>query len=88
MWWEDHFNLCDHGDPYEKLWWPLLQLELPQYQGFWKRHIVPLTNRIDPETNMDENKRIAFRDDPNIDADVVQTAMAQYSTFYFFPGPA
>jgi hypothetical protein len=81
MWWD--FNLRQHGDPYEKLWWPLLEHEFQEYEPFWNSHIVPLTNRIDPGICETDRQWISLREDPSIDQTVEQMAMSQYSTFYF-----
>lgn len=84
MWWDDFgFTLANHGDRYERLWWPLLRNELPQYETFWRKHIIPLTNRIDPGIPPSDGKWIGFRDDPKIDSDVEAMARSHYSTFYF-----
>jgi hypothetical protein len=96
IWWRKHFNLTQHGDPYEKLWWPKLRHEFAEYEEFWKSHIVPLTNRIDPKFQSfikqpppveltDEHREwVAIRDDPKLDSCVEKMAMAQYSVFYYF----
>ncbi len=85
MWWDKHFNLSEHGDPYEKLWWPrLLEHEFPEYEQFWISHVVPLTNRIDPTISPADRQWIAIRNDSKLDEYLEQMAMAQYSTFYYF----
>jgi len=83
MWWDNQFNLREHGDLYEKLWWPMLSGEFPQYERLWTKHIVPLTNRIDPSITRTDEKWTAFRRDPKIDEDIEHLAMQQYSIFYF-----
>lgn len=84
MWWEDFgFSLLSHGDRYERLWWPLLQKEFPQYERFWIKHIVPLTNRMDPDVVRSNPKWIGFRDDPKINEHVESMAMSHYSVFYY-----
>jgi hypothetical protein len=83
MWWDNKFTLREDGDTLERLWWPLLSHYFPQYERFWIRHIVPLTNRIDPDFSNQREDWFAFRTDPKIGAEVERMAMAQYSTFYF-----
>jgi hypothetical protein len=83
MWWRNRFNLLDHGDPYERLWWPLLRDEFNEYELLWRSHIVALTNRIDNSIPQTDDRWILIRDDPGIDSDVEQLVMQQYSIFYF-----
>ncbi|MBI4164897.1 MAG: hypothetical protein HY508_04090 [Acidobacteria bacterium] len=84
MWWDDFgFALVNHGDRYERLWWPLLRDEFPQYESFWRKHIIPLTNRIAPDIPPSDGRWIGFRDDPKINSDVEAMAQSHYSTFYF-----
>jgi hypothetical protein len=83
MWWENKFNLRDDGDALERLWWPLLNHHFPKYEDFWRKHIVPLTNRIDPTYSREQREWFAFRNDANIGQEIEQMAMAQYSAFYF-----
>jgi hypothetical protein len=83
-WWDNAgFSLLYHGDRYERLWWPLLEKEFPEYERFWLRHIVPLTNRINLQVGHSDSKWIAFRDDPNVNPDLEKMAMAHYSVFYY-----
>jgi hypothetical protein len=83
MWWDNKFNLRDDGDTLEQLWWPLVSRDFPQYERFWIKHIVPLTNRIDPTFSIEQQDWVSFRSDPKIAQEVEEMAMAQYSTFYF-----
>jgi hypothetical protein len=46
-WWKDQFNLSEHGNSYEGLWWPLIREEFPEYESIWRGHVVATTNRID-----------------------------------------
>ncbi len=83
MWWEDEgLSLLQHGDRFERLWWPLLEKDFPQYERFWLKHIIPLTNRIDPDIDANDPKWIGFRDDDNIKPEIESMAMAHYSVFY------
>jgi hypothetical protein len=48
MWWDTvGFRLEWHGDHYERQFVPMLASEIYQYQPFWVKYVVPLTNRID-----------------------------------------
>jgi len=82
MWWDDQFNLTQHGDAYERLWWPLLENHFPEWQQFWIHHIVPLTNRIDKSLK-GKPEELFLRRDELIDKDVERMVMAHYSVFYF-----
>jgi hypothetical protein len=83
LWWDDKFTLAQDGDELERLWWPLLQREFPEYEELWIKHIVPLTHRIDPAFRSNREGWHSFRSDPNIVEEFEAMAMAQYSTFYF-----
>lgn len=83
MWWDDKFSLRDDGETLERLWWPLIAHHFPQYERFWRKHIVPLTNRINPDFSKSQEDWLSFRSDPAIGPHVEQMAMAQYSTFYY-----
>ena len=83
MWWKTKgYNLDEHGDRYERLWWPVLKNDFPEYERFWINHIVPLTNRINPEIPQTDPRWIGFRDDPKI-SDALEAMAAHYSMFYF-----
>jgi hypothetical protein len=83
-WWDNAgFSLLHNGDRYERLWWPLIEREFPEYERFWVRHIVPLTNRIDPQVGHSDSKCIAFREDLNVSPHLESMAMAHYSVFYY-----
>jgi hypothetical protein len=84
MWWKTKgYSLVEHGDRYERLWWPALKNDFPEYERFWINHVIPLTNRINPEIPPADPKWIGFRDDPEISDDLEAMARAHYSTFYF-----
>lgn len=84
MWWQDKgYNLLQHGDRYERLWWPLLKNDFPEYERFWVSHIIPVTNRIDATIAQSGPKWTGFRDDPHISDDLEVMARAHYSSFYF-----
>src|ERR1035437_6127215 len=84
MWWKANgYSLVRHGDRYERLWWPLLKNDFPEYERFWISHIIPLTNRIDAAIPQSDPKCIGFRDDRKICDNLEAMARAHYSTFYF-----
>jgi hypothetical protein len=84
MWWRKKgYSLLEHGDRYERLWCAVLTNDFPEYERFWVSHIIPLTNRINPEIARSDPKWIGFRDDPKISDDLEAMARAHYSTFYF-----
>lgn len=39
------WNLVDHGDGIEQLWWPKLKDRFPRYEPFWIEYVRPLTYR-------------------------------------------
>jgi hypothetical protein len=79
----DQFTLEQHGDSYERLWGHFLKDHFPEWERFWAHHVVPLTNRIDPEFKGSGQAKLFIRDDPGIDAGVEALMMANYSVFYF-----
>jgi hypothetical protein len=83
MWWDDKFNLKEHGDRYERLWWHLLSIDFPELEKFWVHHVVPLTNRIDDTIKADSPKKLFLREDNKIDKDVESLIMRSYSVFYY-----
>lgn len=58
------------GDYWEKMFWPFLKDQFPNYETFWQEFIIPLTNRP---------QNIQIRDD--IHPLLEEMAMAHYSTF-------
>jgi len=83
MWWDAKFNLVEDGDEIERRWWPEIGSDFAPYKSFWKKHIVPLTNRIDPDFRPEDAGWHYFRLDPEIDKAVEQMTMASYSTYYY-----
>lgn len=77
----EKFNLLDHGDYYEKQWWQLVCQDFAAYETFWRRYIVPLTNRVDPSISADSDQWIGTRQD--VDSRYEKIAMAHYSVFYY-----
>jgi hypothetical protein len=62
MWWDAlGFRLCWHGDHYERLFEPKLAGDLKEYEIFWIKHIVPLTNRIDSRISQLDPRWIMLR---------------------------
>jgi hypothetical protein len=77
----DRFDLGKHGDRHEREFWPLLYNRFPSYEILWRRLIVPLTGRVDPQAAGSPEKLIRLRAD--IPEKYEQTSMAHYSVFYF-----
>jgi hypothetical protein len=73
----EQLHLLDHGDAIERFYWPKVSRNLSEYEVFWKRFIVLLTNRVDPHafTNW-----IMLRD--GLGPEYESLLMANYSTFY------
>lgn len=40
------WNLREHGDAEERDWWPSIEAHFPNYEVFWRKHVVPLTCRV------------------------------------------
>ena len=55
------YTLQNDGDGFEQHYWPLfISAEFPEYDQFWAKHVIPLTNRpVD----------IHFKDDPTLIAE-------------------
>jgi hypothetical protein len=77
----DLFHLGEHGDRHERAFWPLLSKLFPSYEILWRRLIVPLTCRIDPNLAASPEQWIRLR--PSIPPRYEQASMAHYSVFYF-----
>jgi hypothetical protein len=80
--WDNRFNLTRDGDPYERLWWPLLERYFSEWERFWIHHIVPLTNRVDKK-HEHTPERLFLRGGGQIDERIEFMLMAHYSVFYF-----
>jgi hypothetical protein len=83
MWWDTEFNLVEHGDRYERLWWPLLRNDFPEWEIFWIHHVVPLTCRIDDKIANSDPRKLFLRDDAKNDENVESMIMSNYSVFYY-----
>jgi hypothetical protein len=48
-------NLAEHGDSIERYNYPLfIETRFPSYEDFWKREVIPVTNRQQPFYKTDE----------------------------------
>ncbi|HKM47875.1 MAG TPA: hypothetical protein VJX69_09815 [Terriglobales bacterium] len=79
----DKFNLACHGDRWERELSSVGLEYFPAYEIFWRRYVVPLTNRIDPgiSFSLDGDRWIRLRDD--VEKRPEQMAMHHYSVFYY-----
>lgn len=76
----EKFWLALHGDNWEREWWGLVKDGFPGYEVFWRRYVVPLTNRVcDPMVPEPEWIRIR----PDISDTLERMTMFHYSVFYF-----
>jgi hypothetical protein len=73
----EQLRLLDHGDAIERFYWPKVASWLSEYEVFWKRFVVLLTNRVEPFAHMDW---IMLRD--GLKPEYETLLMANYSTFY------
>ena len=73
----DQLSLLVHGDAIERFYWPKVSSSLSEYEVFWKRFVVLLTNRVDQRAYTDW---IMLRDDLSPEYELL--LMANYSTFY------
>ncbi len=79
----DKFNLASHGDHWEQKLGFLGLKYFPAYEIFWRRYVVPLTNRIDPEISLSTNRDLWIRLRDNVGQKHEQMAMCNYSVFYY-----
>ena len=73
----EQLRLLHHGDAIERFYWPKVSSAISEYEIFWKRFVVLLTNRINPFSITDW---IMLRD--GLPAEYESLLMANYSTFY------
>jgi len=66
-----HYTLEEHGDEFEKMFWPVLRHNFPNYETFWREFVVPLTARP---------YGIGIR--PKVDVCLEDMCMAHYSVYY------
>jgi len=78
----EKFGLKQHGDHWEQKWAPLVSQDFPAYEVFWRRYIVPLTNRIDPAISP-SNRNLWIRLRPSISESLERMTMQHYSVFYY-----
>lgn len=73
----EELRLLDHGDAIERFYWPQVSHAISEYEVFWKRFVVLLTNRVNPLAFTDW---IMLRD--GLPAEYESLLMANYTTFY------
>ena len=44
----EQLRLLDHGDGIERFYWSKVSSAISEYEVFWKRFVVLLTNRVNP----------------------------------------
>ena len=71
----------DHGDHHESQRWSAVKGRFPNYEIFWRRYIVPLTNRIDPAIQQGDPRWIRLR--PIVPERFEKLAVCHYSVFYY-----
>lgn len=79
----DNFNLISHGDRREQEWGSLVLQRFPAYETFWRRYIVPLTNRIDPDSSFSRDRDSWIRLRDKVRSACEKMAMHNYSVFYY-----
>jgi hypothetical protein len=79
----EKFTLISHGDGREQQWADHVLPEFPAYQVFWRRYIVPLTNRVDPQVSRSQNPQLWIGVRPDVRDVHEQMAMHHYSIFYY-----
>lgn len=75
------FRLVDHGDGREREWWPLLAETFPNYEIFWRRYVVPFTNRVSDSIRPESHTWYRVRS--GIPRRWELLAVSHYSVFYF-----
>lgn len=78
----DEFTLASHGDHREQEWGPAIREYFPAYEIFWRRYVVPLTNRVDPSISF-SNRDLWIRLRDGVRPEYEQMAMHHYSIFYY-----
>jgi hypothetical protein len=66
-----------HGDINERLYWPYLSQQFPNYETFWQKHVVPITKRIEFPPYHPEYIRAR----EGIDEHLEEIAQTHYSVF-------
>lgn len=67
------YKLSENGDDFEKIFWPILCQDFPNYEILWNNFIIPLTQR-------GTSGGIHLK--PDLNPILESIAMAHYSTFY------
>lgn len=75
----DSFNILSHGDPFERGAWHLVSKEFPNYEVFWRKYIVILTNRVDTSVPASSPQWILTRE--GVPDEYEKMAMCHYSIF-------
>lgn len=73
----DQLRLSDHGDAIERFYWPVVSKPLSEYEVFWKKFIVLLTNRVDSSAG---SNWITLR--RGLTKDYESILMSNYTAFY------
>jgi hypothetical protein len=79
----DGFTLAHFGDHHEQRLWSFVSKAFPAYEIFWRRYIVPLTNRIDPNFSFVHDRNPWIRLRPEVHERQEGLAMSHYSVFYY-----
>jgi hypothetical protein len=79
----DKFNLIFHGDRREQEWGSVVLQRFPAYETLWRRYVVPLTNRIDPDFSFSGDRDTWIRLRDNVRSACEKMAMHNYSVFYY-----
>jgi len=76
----EQFSLKIHGDGTEQNSFELIQADFPAYEVFWRRYVVPLTNRISPDVEITNPNWIRLRSEVN--GRLEWMTMCHYSIFH------
>lgn len=79
----DGFTLADFGDHHEQRLWTFLSASFPAYEIFWRRYVVPLTKRIDPNISFPQDRDLWIRLRSDVHDKQEQFGMHHYSVFYY-----
>jgi len=79
----DGFTLTHFGDHHEQRLWSRVSAAFPAYEIFWRRYIVPLTNRIDRSVPFPQDRDPWIRLRSDVHERQEQLAMHHYSVFYY-----
>lgn len=78
----ERYNLSQHGDHWEKKLWDVVKTEFPAYEAFWRRYVVPLTNRV-TAIQRSAQEWINPRSEIEIGSDLDRMRIYHYSVFYY-----